>query len=388
MKNIYKSSNFIIYLIGIFISGIGTKLTTIALANKVTEFKGGAFNVNLIYIFESLPILILGMFAGNFIDKKNKKTSFIVINILFAVTSFTFAITKSITTTLLIIILSGIFKAFLMPIETALIPLLVDKKNISKANGLIMSISGIVVVMGYAFAGVLINLIGSRGAFILDGVSFILISILSLFFKLNEGSSEKLELKEDFISGFKVVMENENIKWIFLIDIFITFIISMETPLIYIFTANYLGGSVLMAKRVGFLFAFAGIGAIVGGIIFGRFQKKNKLFLLSACLIMDALIVIAFSVNTYFPLSLALFSVMGILDTFNGSILQTVIQEKTPENLLGRVSGFVNSIVQPISVLSLLIGSVASSFIEVKWIFIIASLLEFFIGILFLKKKF
>ncbi|URZ06991.1 MFS transporter [Clostridium felsineum] len=388
MKNIYKSSNFIIYLIGIFISGIGTKLTTIALANKVTEFKGGAFNVNLIYIFESLPILILGMFVGNFIDKKNKKISFVVVNMLFAVTSFTFAITKSITTTLLIIILSGIFKAFLMPIETALIPLLLDKKNLGKANGLIMSISGIVVVMGYAFAGVLINLIGSRGAFILDGVSFILISILSLFFKLNEGSSEKLELKEDFISGFKVVMENENIKWIFLIDIFITFIISMETPLIYIFTANYLGGSVLMAKRVGFLFAFAGIGAIVGGIIFGRFQKKNKLFLLSACLIMDALIVIAFSVNTYFPLSLALFSVMGILDTFNGSILQTVIQEKTPENLLGRVSGFVNSIVQPISVLSLLIGSVASSFIEVKWIFIIASLLEFFIGILFLKKKF
>ncbi|MCR3759225.1 MFS transporter [Clostridium felsineum] len=388
MKNIYKSSNFIIYLIGIFISGIGTKLTTIALANKVTEFKGGAFNVNLIYIFESLPILILGMFVGNFIDKKNKKISFVVVNMLFAVTSFTFAITKSITTTLLIIILSGIFKAFLMPIETALIPLLLDKKNLGKANGLIMSISGIVVVMGYAFAGVLINLIGSRGAFILDGVSFILISILSLFFKLNEGSSEKLELKEDFISGFKVVMKNENIKWIFLIDIFITFIISMETPLIYIFTANYLGGSVLMAKRVGFLFAFAGIGAIVGGIIFGRFQKKNKLFLLSACLIMDALIVIAFSVNTYFPLSLALFSVMGILDTFNGSILQTVIQEKTPENLLGRVSGFVNSIVQPISVLSLLIGSVASSFIEVKWIFIIASLLEFFIGILFLKKKF
>lgn len=128
MKKIYINSNLIIYLIGIFVSGIGTKLTTIALADKVLKISGNDFNISLVYIFQSIPILIFGMLAGNIVDKKNKKMFFIILNIICAITSFTFALTKVNSIIFTAVIINGIIQAFYIPVETSLMPLLVNKK--------------------------------------------------------------------------------------------------------------------------------------------------------------------------------------------------------------------------------------------------------------------
>lgn len=391
MKSIYKNSNLIIYLIGIFVSGIGTKLTTIALSDKVLRLTGNDFNVSLVFMLQSIPILIFGMLAGNVVDKKNKKISFIIINIIFAFTSFSFALTYNKFIIFSVVLINGIIQAFYIPVGTSLMPLLVDQKYLTKANGLKMSINGIIMIAGYAFAGILISFTGNTIAFIIDGLSFIFIAILSVFLKINNlnfisNRYNETNLKKDMIAGWDFIKSNENVKYMFLIDIITNFIISMQTPLTYIFVEKYLGGSILMAKRTGFLFASAGIGTIFGGVILGSFKNRNKLMLLSVSLVFDSMLVIAFSLNRYFPITLFIFGGMGVVGAFNGSILQTVIQEKTPENLLGRVSGFINSIVQPIGVVSILIGGICSNLFEVKWIFIFGALLELLTGLYFIRR--
>ncbi|MDF2884449.1 MAG: arabinose efflux permease family protein [Clostridiaceae bacterium] len=390
MKSIYKNSNLIIYLVGIFVSGIGSKLTTIALSDKVLRLTGNDFNVSLVFMLQSIPILIFGMFAGNVVDKKNKKIAFIIINIIFALTSFTFAFTYNKFIIFSVVLINGIIQAFYIPVGVSLMPLLVHKKYLTEANGLKMSINGIIMIAGYAFAGILISFTGNTIAFILDGLSFIFIAILSIFLRINKVNFisnvyNETNFKKDMIDGWNFIKNNENVKYMFLIDIITNFIISMQTPLTYIFVEKYLGGSILMAKRTGLLFASAGIGTIFGGVILGNFKSRNKLMLLSVSLVFDSMLVIAFSLNRYFPIALFIFGGMGVVGAYNGSILQTVIQEKTPENLLGRVSGFINSIVQPISVVSILIGGICSNLIEVKWIFIFGALLELLTGLYFIR---
>ncbi|MDD3224473.1 MAG: MFS transporter [Clostridium sp.] len=391
MKSIYKNSNLIIYMIGIFVSGIGTKLTTIALSYKIMSISQNDFNVSLIYILQGIPILILGILAGNIIDKRNKKISFIIINIIFSLTSFAFALTTNNLLIFSVVIINGIIQSFYIPVETSLMPLLVHKQYLTEANGMKMSINGVVMVSGYAFAGVLISFVGSNAAFIIDAISFIFIAFTALFFNvtkndLHDKIREKSKLKEEIFHGLNFIKHNKTIKYIFFIDVIITFIISMQTPLTYIFVEKYLGGRVLMAKRSGLLFSAAGIGTIFGGVILGKFKNRNKVMLISISLIFDSIIVIAFSLNRNFLITLILYAAMGVLGVFNGSILQTVIQEQTPQNLLGSVSGFINSIIQPVSVISLLIGGIASNLLEVKWIFIIGALLEFLTGVYFVIK--
>lgn len=391
MKKIFKNKNLIIYLIGIFVSGIGTRLTTIALSDKILKLTGNDFSISLVFILQGLPVLILGMAAGNIIDKKRKKESFIIINVLFSMTTIIFAFTNNIYLIFAVILINAVIQAFYYPVVTSLMPLLVDENSLTEANGLKMSVSGVITITGYAFAGILISITGDKTAFILDSLSYIFIAAASIMITITETDSNdkehnKSDYKKDMAEGRNFIKNNDIIKHIFWLDILISFIIAMQEPLTYIFVEKYLGGSALMAKRTAMLFAFSGIGSIAGGIILSQFSKRNKLSLFSCSLIFDSILVIIFSVNRYFPASLLIFAGMGIVGSFTGGILQTVIQENTPENLLGRVSGFINSIVQPVGILSYLTGGLLSNIVEVKWIFITGSIVELIAGFYFSKR--
>lgn len=98
----------------------------------------------------------------------------------------------------------------------------------------------------------------------------------------------------------------------FMLEVITTFIISMQTPLTYIFAEKYLGGKAVMASKVGLLFAAAGIGGIVGGLLLRKFKNKNKVILFSASLVLESIVVIVFSFNRYFPISIITFGVMGV----------------------------------------------------------------------------
>lgn len=92
---------------------------------------------------------------------------------------------------------------------------------------------------------------------------------------------------------------------------------------------------------------------------------------------------LGFAVNRYFVLSVIIFGAMGVVGSFTGSIMETVIQQNTPDYLIGRVSGFISSIVEPVNVLSILAGTAAMSLIRVDWIFILGALSEMAAGIFF-----
>lgn len=389
MKKIYKNLNLVIYLIGIFVSGIGTKLTTIALSDKILKITSNDFSVSLVFILQSIPIIILGIFAGNVIDKRNKKISFIVVNIIFSITSFIFSVTSNSVIIFSIILINGAIQAFYLPIAGALMPSIVNKDELTEANGIKMSINGLVMIIGYAFAGIVVSFIGNNSAFVLDSLSFLFIAITSSFMKINSKSKgEKLSsnYKNDMAEAWNFVKNKSIVKYMFMLEVITTFIISMQTPLTYIFAEKYLGGKAVMASKVGFLFAAAGIGGIVGGVLLGKFKNKNKVILFSASLVLDSIVVIVFSFNRYFPISIIAFGVMGVLGSFTGSILETVIQENTPEKMIGRVFGFISSIVQPVSLFSLLIGGICTGIIEVKWVFVMGSVIEMSTGIYFYDK--
>lgn len=189
MQITHKNFNLIIYLFGVFISGIGTRLTTIALSDKLIKLTGNDFSISLVFILQSIPILALGMLAGNIIDKSNKKISFILINLISSLTSLIFALTYNTLIIFSVILLNGIIQAFYIPVVTSLMPLLVDEKDLIKANAIKMSVNGVVMIAGYAFASILLSTAGSNTAFMLDSCSFIFIAMVSIFLKSRQNNT-------------------------------------------------------------------------------------------------------------------------------------------------------------------------------------------------------
>jgi MFS family permease len=383
------NANFMLYLIGIFISGLGSKLTTIALVDKIYALTGSGAYVTLTYLLQGLPALFFGLFAGHLVDRSSKKVMFFSVNIGLAILSLALAFVSSPLFLFMLVLFVGILDAFYSPTSTALLPLLVNHKQITAANGLKVSVIGFNMIIGYAVAGLFVGFLGHTLPFLVDSCSYLFIALSALFFKLRkqEQTAAHTENRAALAEGLNFIRKHPVIRRLFMIDLLTQLIIALQIPLTYVFVAKYLGGAEIMASRTGILFSASGVGLMLGGMFIRRFAKGDKLRLLSRALICDSLFVIVFSLNRYFPAEVLLFGAMGIIGAFMGSLLETAVQENTPESLIGRVSGFIHSIADPISVFSLMIGSLLVQFIDVQHIFMLCALAELLTGAYFTLRK-
>ncbi|MBP2642523.1 MAG: arabinose efflux permease family protein [Firmicutes bacterium] len=391
MTKIFRNMNLVIFLFGYFISGIGSSLTTIALASKVYQLMNNNLSVSIVFLLPGIPTMLLGNLGGSFVDKLDKKLLFITLNLLFAITSSLMACVSHIYILFMLVFITGILNAFLIPLKSSLIPLLVEKAELAEANGVRASTNGIITILGYALGGTMTSYLGSTVSLLADSISFIFIALLFIFVKLKRVEAENVEAAtlhriSEVKEGWVFIKKHPIIRNVFSLDVLTNFIIAMQLPLTYIFVKDYLGGEVLMAERTGLLFSSSGIGVLVGGILIAHCRRMNKVTLLSLSLIIDGIVVLAFSVNRIFYISLFIFGVMGILGAFVGTILEIVIQENTPQKLMGRVFGCINSVIGPIGMISIFVGGIVTEFIEVKWVFLIGAVIEFFVGVYFLNR--
>lgn len=387
-KTLYRNPHFMIYLTGIFISGLGSKLTTIALADKIFSLTGSGTYITLVYLLQGLPALFFGLIAGHLVDRHSKKAVFIMINGALALLSTLLAMADHPLILFAVVFLIDMADAFYSPVSTALLPLLVGRKQLASANGLKISVIGVNMIIGYAVAGLFVGFWGHTLPFIVDSFSYLFIACSAFFLKLSADHPEDvLENKGHFKESLMFIKNQPVIRRLFLIDLLTQFIIALQIPLTYIFVSEYLGGKDVMADRTGILFSAAGAGMALGGLFLKKFAQRNKLRLLSHALIFDSIFVFAFTLNRFFPATIVIYGAMGVIGAFMGSLLETAVQENTPQQMIGRVSGFIHSIADPVSILSLLIGSLLVQFINVQWIFLICALAECVTGIYFTLRK-
>ncbi len=122
---------------------------------------------------------------------------------------------------------------------------------------------------------------------------------------------------------------------IYLLDLGVT-VVSFYRQLFPVFARQLYG---LGASGTGLLNTANAIGGIVGTftVFFaGRFSKKGVLVL--AGTLVYAVFLIAFGVNTSFPLGLVIIGILGMTDALSMTMRQTIVQLTTPDQLLGRAS--------------------------------------------------
>ncbi len=126
--------NWILFLGSSFISGIGTKLTTIGLADKLFKLTGASFSISLIFLLQSLPMLFLGTMAGHFCDRRNQKRLFVAVNLLYALMSFLLAVTAEPRLLYLILLGSGVVQTLFLPCRIALLPQIVAPDDLMRVT--------------------------------------------------------------------------------------------------------------------------------------------------------------------------------------------------------------------------------------------------------------
>ncbi len=279
------------------------------------------------------------------------------------------------------------------PASTALIPRIVDKSQLLRANGILSMISESTQLGGWALGGILVAAMNGR---IVIWITFILFvfSTLCMLFVIDHTPFERkrnIPKKQQLTEGFQLIWNNHSFRTIHVMIIFESIAnVVWVAAIMYLFVADVLHVSEAWWGYINTTFF---IGLVIGGFICTKFEQvfeKNLKNIVLFSSVAVAIIMILFGFNRVAIVALLLSLFFGVFDQFKGILLGTWLQLKATDDQLIKVysaQGVLTSLLFGLS--TLLAGTLANIF-SVHWLFIGAGLLLLLSAIYFscVQKRF
>lgn len=383
--DILKSSSVMKIVTAGFISSLGSKISYFAMLRKVYELSDGKItDLGFLSVAQCIPYIILGAFAGMVIDKFRRKRIMILSDLMSAVITVSVIFINNLSLIYVISFLSAAVHVFRSPAQMAFAPNLVKKEDIPLLNSFTSMVDSIIMIVGSALGAAAVGFIGINGSFVADGISFLISAAIIATILVKEMHTEnKSEVKgmehlKEFKEGVSIMWKDQTLKLILLIDLYVTFAMAMQGPLIYVFIKQSLNMGSKAELAWGTLLSSLGVGSVLGSFIIGvlvkRYKNKFKLFL--NVLLFDSISFTLFLLNKYFPLSVLIFAFLGVVGTASSIIINSAIQSKVDDKNRGKVFSVFGMLSNPIAILSVLTGTTAAEIIGAKYVLLSVAGLE------------
>ena len=333
--------DFRVLWFGAFTSTVGNWMQQVAQSWLVFELTRSSFYLGLDYFFGQLPILLLTLIGGVVADRYDRRYVLLGSQLVQMATAFALAalIVLNLVRVEYILLLSfitGLGQAFGGPAYQALIPSLVQKKDLPNAIALNSIQFNLARVFGPLLAGATLAAGGSAACFGLNGLSFfvVILALLSMNIKHVKPSDPKPMLQE-LKGGLRYAKGEPTIVALTILAALTTFLGLPLLTFLPVFARDIFHGDV---NRFSQMMAYSGAGAVCGALVvawLGRFRHMGRTLLVTQ--VAFGALITAFALSRVLWLSNALlfFSGAALLMTF--SMTSSLVQLIVPDHLRGRV---------------------------------------------------
>jgi MFS family permease len=362
-----RHRNYRLFFGGQGISLIGTWMTRVATSWLVYRLTGSAFLLGLVSFASQIPILLIGPFAGVWVDRLDRRRVLVFTQILSMLESFALAglaLAKIINVPEIIALnlFQGAINSFDMPARQAFVVEMVENSDdLGNAIALNSSLVNAARLIGPSVAGILIALVGEGYCFLIDGFSYmaVIASLLAMVVVLPPRARHAGHVLVELRDGWDYVRGFQPISSILLLLALISLVGMPYTTLMPIFASKILHGG---AHTLGFLMAAVGVGALTGAVQLAArpsVRGLGRVIPMTAAGFGASLIV--FSALRLLWLSLALLVITGFCFMQQMASSNTILQTIVEEDKRGRVMSFYSMSFQGIAPFgSLIAGAVAS----------------------------
>ena len=340
---VLRNGPFRRYIIGSAISDTGTWMQVMAQAWVMTTLTTSAFMLGLAQLCSGLPMLALTMVGGSTADKFDKRkilliTQYVQIGIAISIGLLIWTKHIAIWQVFIFAAIQGVSNSFEMPTLSALVPELVEREQFQSAISLDRSVFHGSRMVGFSLAGIAIKTWGMASAFFANAVSFValIIAILSLPPR-RRGTAEEEEKRASGIKdGFRYIANDRpSLAMLVLIatqSLCIFPIITVMMPL-YGRLILHLG-----ADQVGYLMGASAVGSVVGSLFLIGLprDKRVPLMMINAAAVTVAIFGLSRAPSFYVATALMIINSLGLATNFG--LCSTIVQERAPDYLRGRVS--------------------------------------------------
>ncbi|MBA7609052.1 Enterobactin exporter EntS [subsurface metagenome] len=337
-----KNRHYRWFWLGMLASFIGIHLQLVARNWLVYEMTGSALALGIVIAAWGLPILLLSLYGGAVADRVKKRNLLIVTQVANGIITLIIAIliaTEGILLWHLIAAaaLTGIIFAFHVPARLAIIPELVQKREILNAIALNSTGMNLSRFVGFAIGGALLGVIGVAGVYYVVVFCFFVSAALLFMLPVVEKVRQRAvtSIKVDMMEGLRYIYHSPLLRSLLAmafvsIAFGLPYMNLMPVFAVDIFDVGEFG--------LGFLLGMAGLGSLIGSLILaslGDFRRKGLLCIGLAFGFGATVALFGFSDS--YPLSLVLLIAVGLLGAGYLAVNNTLIQSKVPHEMLGRV---------------------------------------------------
>ena len=343
-----KNRDFSFLFWGQMTSQVGDSLNRVALLWFVYQLTGSAMKMVMIGLLQTIPPLVLSPLIGVYLDRANKKTVMVWVDIartvlvlliplLYAFGELT--LERLYAAVFLLAIVSTIFG----PALSSAVPQLVRRDQLTAANALLQTTTNTGLLIGPLSSGIGIALIGSQNVLYVDAATFFVSALCLIAVRMRPidahvpGESGRGTWTQELMAGVRFVCVEQTVLVLMVTAALYSLAASAFAFMLPVFAEQNLSvgalelGALWSALGAGMLATSTWLASLAQGDLHGRF------ILIFRSMVVGGLAMCGLSLLTAPLIAAALILVIGGSTAMFMPIVWGVLQEVTPAPLLGRV---------------------------------------------------
>ncbi len=382
------------------VSNFGDFLALFAVIGVLTfQLHGTAQQITGVQIAYQLPIAVLGILAGVFVDRWPLKRTLISSDLMRGVLVLLLIVSTRTWHFYVILAAISVVSSFFGPAQGVVIREAVPLHGLRSSNALMQQVMFIMRILGPAAAGLLVGSFGPRSCYILDAVSFFAsasfigsVAIARSVQVHRHTASEDRNMVErtlgEMREGVAFIFHHAGLLFVILAMASGMFVLGCFGPLIAVYVRDTVHASTMV---YGVASAMIGLGILIGINLLNTVGARLANNVLVYCGLGG--IAVGLAVLTVFTrVSTTIVGDFVIGFSVSAIIIpaQTMIQMETPPELMGRVGSSVMSIIFTAQILGLFLSGALAQVTGVREVFALcAAMLVVFalIGRLFMEPR-
>jgi len=380
-----KSASFRFLWIGQSMANLGDIFYIVGLISILYASTESPFILALVPFLSMFGRFISGMISPLLLNRYPLKTLLVhsqvskTLLLCLLALILVFHITSSILVIVSFVFTIAFLDGWAAPASQAMLPRLVPKNELVKANSFFSIIYETVNLGGWALGGLLVAFLSGQKVILITVALYLIATLLMAkiidpteFYRKDSEGRQSDELKE----GWQIVWRNPLYKSLYVITVFeavgnVVWIASI----LYVFVTEILGET---EAWWGYINTSFFIGMVVGGIVCSRFSlifEKNVKFVLITFSFGISILTLLFGLTTIAWLSLVFSGLNGVFQQLKAIAANTFLQKSASTEELPKIYAVESALVSLVfAVSSLLFGALAEIW-DVRITFIISAIL-------------
>lgn len=328
-------------------SQIGEGLNKVALLWFVYELTGSAMKMTMVGLLQTIPPLLFGPLIGVYLDRLPKKAVMVWVDLARALLTLLiptlYAMHQlSIEGLYGLIFLTSVVSTVFGPALVSAVPLLVRPSELMSANALIQGTTNIGMLLGPAISGIMIALIHAQNVLFVNSATFLISAFCLMpirFTAVQPRTSDRpASVLEELLAGFRFVFSQQSMVFtLVIISSLYNLGVSAFVFILPVYAKEFLQ---VGPVQLGWLWSALGVGMLAASTWLALKKQSDMqggLRIVVRGMTIGGLAVCSLSLLKTPLLAAGIVIIVGGSTAVLNPIVWALLQEVTPEHLIGRV---------------------------------------------------